>query len=235
VAASVASRAVHARGWPGCVSHSPRACLADEARAEASGSWLGGVAPAARAGPKRGKFNCRQDTAVGSFRACCPLSVRMRIRRGRPVRLARRPAPARPPPGRLRPQLRPAGTARVHAPAQAQQPARVPRTAPGPARAHPGFPGPDLVRYRLDLPSIHLTSPDIPQTGSQACHPAGPPRRCALQVFGRLRSARGRMRGPPPAAPQGRRPHQRQRLRPILFLSPPGCHSPVGLDRSPEP
>ena len=24
--------------------------------------------------------------------------------------------------------------------------------APGPARAHPGFPGPDLVRYRLDLP-----------------------------------------------------------------------------------
>jgi hypothetical protein len=25
------------------------------------------------------------------------------------------------------------------------------RKAPGPARAHPGFPGPDLVRYRLDL------------------------------------------------------------------------------------
>ncbi len=68
---------------------------------------------------------------------------------GRPVPLAWRPAPARPYPGRLRPQLRPAGTARVHAPARAQQPARVPRGAPGPARAHPGFPGPDLVRYRL--------------------------------------------------------------------------------------
>ena len=38
------------------------------------------------------------------------------------------------------------------------------RRAPGPARAHPGFPGPDLVRYRLDLSSLHLTSPDTTRT-----------------------------------------------------------------------
>jgi hypothetical protein len=61
--------------------------------------------------------------------------------------------------------------------------------------------------------------------------PAGP----ALPVPRRLRPARGRLRGPPPAAPQGRLTDQRKRLRPVLFLSPPGCHSPVGLDRSPQP
>jgi len=51
----------------------------------------------------------------------------------------------------------------------------------------------------------------------------------------RLRPARGRLRGPPPAPPGPRRPHQHHRLRPVLHLPPPSCHPPVGLDRRPQP
>jgi hypothetical protein len=64
VAASVASRAVHARGWSGCVSHSSRACLADEARVEASGSWLGGFAPT-QAIPAAGAFTSPPQLNLG--------------------------------------------------------------------------------------------------------------------------------------------------------------------------
>jgi len=64
----VASRAVHARGWPGCVSHSPRACLADEARAEASGSRLGRAAPT-RTIPVRA-----ENVIHGSDQQGCPTS-----------------------------------------------------------------------------------------------------------------------------------------------------------------
>jgi hypothetical protein len=65
--------------------------------------------------------------------------------------------------------------------------------------------------------------------------PGGDPAGPALPVPRRLRPAGLRLRGPPPAAPQGRRPHQRQGLRPVLLLPPPSRHSPVGLDRGHEP
>src|SRR5208283_5376908 len=121
--------------------------------AAAAHTWAGAGAAAHRGDPRAldGQPRYVDAERAAGLRDRDDRRPRLRVRRGRPVRLAGRPAPARPNPGRLRPQLRPAGTARIHAPAPAQQPARVPRTAPGPARTHSGLPGPDLVRHRLDL------------------------------------------------------------------------------------
>ena len=60
-------------------------------------------------------------------------------------------------------------------------------------------------------------------------------RRGWLPAAGRLQPARVGLRGPPRQAQGQRRQDQHQRLRPALFLPPPGCHPPVGLDPGPEP
>src|SRR6185437_17083303 len=158
---------------PGRLGWLPRRPAHDGPRAPAPGEAPGPVAQPDRGFPGIGAAHTRAGTGAAAHRGDPrapdgqPQYVdakraaglrdrydrrpRLRVRRGRPVRLAGRPAPARPNPGCLRPQLRPAGTARIRVPAPAQQPARMPRTAPGPTRTHSGLPGPDLVRHRLDL------------------------------------------------------------------------------------
>ena len=95
----MASRAVHARGWSGCVSHPSRACLADEARVEAFGSRLGGLAPT-RTMPAAGAWTSsraaesRQPTGVSAAVAGADhqyrLPVAARARRPRRVPSSRR-------------------------------------------------------------------------------------------------------------------------------------------------
>ena len=55
------------------------------------------------------------------------------------------------------------------------------------------------------------------------------------QWAGRCNQPASRVRGPPRAAQEERRQDQHQRLRPAVFLPPPGRDPPVGLDAGPEP
>ena len=57
----------------------------------------------------------------------------------------------------------------------------------------------------------------------------------ALPLARRLQPARLGMRSPPRQAQSQRRPHQPQRLRASVLISPPGRDPPVGLDPGAEP
>ena len=67
----------------------PRRAQRREAAGDARAQATAARCPSsAQVGPARGKFNCRQHAALGSFRACCPLCVRTRS--GRPSSSTRR-------------------------------------------------------------------------------------------------------------------------------------------------
>ena len=102
---------------------------------------------------------------------------------------------------------------------------------PGRARVVPAPPAARRPAGRAQPAAGHRLQQHRPGRHPARRHPARP----ALPVGRRLHPARRRLPGPP-RPPQGqRRPHQRQGLRPAVFLPPPGGHPPLGLDAGPEP